>query len=83
MLFRSDTQNVKTIFNSNVGTIDYNNGLITLNAFNPIDVDNTYGQLTITANPTTTIISSSFNRIVTIDPFDPTAITVNVTAKNS
>ena len=78
-----DNQNVKTIFNSNVGTIDYNNGLITLNAFNPIDVDNTFGQLTITANPTTSIISSSFNRIITVDTTDSTAITVNVTTKNS
>jgi hypothetical protein len=37
--------------------------------------------LTITANPLTSIISSSYNRIITVDPFDPTAITVNVIAK--
>jgi len=34
------------------------------------------------ATPTTTIVSSSYNRIITVDPFDPTAITVNVTAKS-
>jgi hypothetical protein len=44
-------------------------------------VDNPLGQLAITVNPTTTIISSSYNRIITLDPFDSNAITVNVTAK--
>jgi hypothetical protein len=78
-----NTTNVKTIFNSNLGTIDYSNGIITINNFGLYAVDNTLGQLTITANPTTTIISSSYNRIITVDPYDSTAITVNVTAKNS
>jgi hypothetical protein len=80
--YYNNTNNVKTIFNQNVGTIDYVNGVITLNSFGPYDVDNTLGQLTISANPTTTIISSSYNRIVTIDPFDPNSISVTVTAKN-
>lgn len=77
-----NTNNVKTIFNSNVGTVDYTNGIITLNSFNPYNVDNFLGQLTITANPTTSIISSQFNRIITVDPFNPTSIIVNVTPKN-
>jgi hypothetical protein len=78
-----DTTNVKTIFNSELGTIDYNKGVVTINNFGPYAIDNTLGQLTITANPTTTIISSSYNRIITVDPYDSTAITVNVTAKTS
>ena len=78
-----DTLNVKTIFNSNVGTIDYIDGVITLDSFNPVEIDNDLGQLTVTSNPTTTIISSSYNRIITIDPFDPAAIVVNVTAKTT
>ena len=73
--------NVKTIFNPNIGTVDYNNGVVTLSAFDPIQVDNIFGQLTITANPQTSIISSSYNRIITIDPYDPSAITVNVTVQ--
>jgi len=81
--YYNDTTNVKTIFNQNIGTIDYNNGLITLNSFGPINVDNALGQLTVTANPSTSIISSTYNRIITIDPFDPTAITVNVITKNT
>lgn len=74
---------VKTVLKNNVGQIDYKNGLITLNQFNPVSIDNLLGQLTITANPTTTIFSSSYNRIITLDPFDPSAITVNIIPKNN
>jgi len=81
-LYYNDTNNVKTIFNNNVGTIDYTNGIITLNALNPISTGDPLGQLTITANPVTTIISSTYNRIITVDDYDPAAITVNVTAKS-
>jgi hypothetical protein len=72
---------VKTILNPNLGTIDYTNGLITLNSFNPIQIDNPLGQLTITTTPKSSIISSSYNRIITIDPYDPGAITVNLTVQ--
>ena len=71
----------KTILNPNLGTVDYQNGLITLNNFNPIQIDNPLGQLTITATPKSSIITSSYNRIITIDPYDPAAITVNLTVQ--
>jgi hypothetical protein len=80
--YYNNTLNAKTIFNENVGTIDYVNGIVSLVSFNPVDIDNPLGQLTMTVNPTTTIISSSRNKIITIDPFDSSAITVNVTAKS-
>ena len=73
--------NVKTILNQNIGIIDYVDGTITLNDFAPFEINDPLGQLTITANPQTSIISSSRNRIITVDSFDPTAITVNVTAR--
>jgi hypothetical protein len=72
---------VKTVLNPNLGTVDYANGLLTLNSFNPIQVDNPLGQLTITATPKSSIISSSYNQIITIDPYDPGAITVNITVQ--
>lgn len=75
-------QGVKTILNS-VGTIDYETGIIQLASLNPYDVNNELGELTITANPVSSIISSSYNRIISVDPFDPNAITVNLTAKSS
>ena len=70
----------KTILNNNVGTVDYVNGIINLNSFNPVWIDNPLGQLTITANPTTTIISSTYDKIITIDPYDPNSIVVNLKA---
>ena len=79
--YYNNTLNVKTIFDSNIGTVDYTNGVVTLNSFNPLNVDNDLGVLTVTANPTTTIISSTYNRIVTVDPYDPNSIVVNVIAK--
>ncbi|NBP02458.1 MAG: hypothetical protein EBU90_20540 [Proteobacteria bacterium] len=77
-----NTKGVKTILNS-VGTVDYMTGLVELNSFNPLNVNNDLGELTITANPVSTIISSTYNRIITVDPFDSNAIIVNLTAKSS
>lgn len=79
----NDTIKGKVVVSSNVGTIDYMNGIVVMTNFNPISVENDLGQLTISAQPTTTIISSSLNRIITIDPFDPNAVSVSVTAKKS
>ena len=82
-LYRIDGVNGKVIVNSNIGTVDYTNGVVTLTGFNPYQVDNDLGQLTLSVNPTTTIVSSTYNRIVTVDPYDSNAIIVNVTAKTS
>lgn len=79
--YYNDTNNVKTVFDSDIGTVDYNLGVVTLNSFGAIDVDNPLGLLTVSANPTTTIISSTYNRIITVDPYDSNAVIVNVTAK--
>jgi hypothetical protein len=73
----------KVIVSDNVGTIDYTNGVVTLTNLNPVSIENDLGQLTISVKPTTTIISSSLNRIITIDPFDPAAVSVSVTARKS
>jgi hypothetical protein len=81
--FYYDNNNAKTILDSTVGTIDYEKGIVTLNDFSPRDVDNTLGQFSISVQPETSIISSSLNRIVTVDTFDYNAITVNVIAKTS
>ena len=81
--YYNNVKNVKTILNSNIGTVDYLNGIITLNNFNPYNIGNALGQLTISVTPTTDIVSSKFDRIITIDPYDSTAINVNLTAKSS
>jgi hypothetical protein len=73
--------NVKTILNNNLGTIDYVEGTITLPNFSPYDVNDPLGQFSIIANPKSNIVSSSRNRIIAIDTFDPNSIIVNVLAK--
>ena len=72
---------VKTILNPTAGTIDYDNGIAILTAFNPSDVNNSLGVLSIQATPTSTIISSSRDKIITLDTSDNNAINVNLTAK--
>lgn len=81
-LYYNNSDKVKIIYQENAGTIDYVNGIITLNSFNPLEVNNDFGQLSISSKPVSTIISSSTNRIVTVDTVnDPSSIIVNVTAK--
>jgi hypothetical protein len=80
--YNNANTNVKTILNTNIGTVDYQNGIISLNNFNPYGIDSALGQLAISVTPTTDIVSSTYDRIITIDQFDTTAITVNVTAKS-
>ena len=73
--------NIKTILNNSAGTIDYEKGMISLINFNPVDVNNPLGQLSITATPKSQIITSTYNTIITLDTLDPNAIIVNVTAQ--
>jgi hypothetical protein len=77
----SSQNNVKTILNTNAGVIDYDSGVVTLISFNPVNVDNIIGQLAVSVTPKTSIISSTYNGIITVDPYDVNAITVNVTDK--
>lgn len=79
--YYNNSSQAKTIVNYNEGIVDYVDGVVSLNSFAPIKVNNDLGQFIITASPTSQILSSSYNRIVTVDPFDPTSIIVNVTAK--
>lgn len=76
-----DSNNRKTILNDNIATVDYYNGTVSFINFNPNDVNDPLGQLTLTATPKTTIIESTKNRIVSIDEFDPQSVVVKVTAK--
>ena len=76
-----NSNKVKTILNYSAGTIDYTTGVINLANFNPYQIDNDLGVLSVTVNPAKAFISSSYNRIITIDPNDTSAIVVNVTAK--
>jgi len=73
--------NVKKILNANAGTVDYTQGIVTLTDFNPSDINNPLGVLSVQAVPTTTIISSARDKIITLDNTDPNAVNVNIVAK--
>ena len=73
--------NVKTVLNANAGTINYLTGKVTLTDFAPLEINNALGQFTISVVPDSTIISSTYNKIVALDEFDPEAITVNVSVQ--
>lgn len=72
---------VKYILNSNVGEVDYYNGKITLYNFLPFDVNNSLGILSIKAIPDTNIIYSKYNKMLTLNTNDPTAISINLKIK--
>jgi hypothetical protein len=66
--------------NPNAGTINYNEGIVTLKNFNASSINNEFGYLKLSAIPSSTIIDSDYNNILTIDEFDPAAVEVTVTA---
>jgi hypothetical protein len=66
---------------SNAGTIDYTNGVVKLSNFVPNRINSNDGLLRINASADSRIISSTYNRVITLDELDPLAITVNVRIK--
>ena len=72
----------RQIINSNAGTIDYLNGVITINDIRILAVNSTDGYLRLTIEAERGIIESVRNTIITIDETDPAAI-VNTLEKNS
>lgn len=72
---------VKTILNPTAGTVDYGRGIVTLTAFNPTEINNSSGILSIQGVPTSTIISSSRDKIVALDTSDPNSVNINITAR--
>jgi hypothetical protein len=73
--------NVKKILNANAGTVDYAQGIVTLTDFNPSAINSPLGILSVQAVPTSTIVSSARDKIITLDNTDPNAININIVAK--
>lgn len=70
---------IKNILTQNAGTVDFTNGVVTLTDFIPYTINNSDGYFRINALAENRNVSSSFNKIITYDSEDNTAITVNVT----
>jgi len=73
-----DNNNIKTILNASAGTIDYQFGVIKLNQFAPLDIDDPMKILKITAKPSSTNFESARSRIITIDDEDSVSINIEV-----
>ena len=73
-----DTNSNKIILEDNAGSIDYDNGIITISNFAPLSVAASDGVLNILVQPDVLSFTSQHQRILTIDPNDMNAITVNL-----
>ena len=78
--FYYDENSQKQIINSEAGTIDYTNGIITLTDFRVISVNEPDGQIRLTVRAEKGIISSQRNTIITIDEEDSTSISTELVA---
>lgn len=72
---------IKTVLQANIGLVDYLNGIIILSGFAPYDINNSSGTLSVNIIPDTNIITSTKNKLLTMDQNDPYAIKVNVSRK--
>jgi len=64
----------RQIINSNAGTIDYDNGILTINNIRFLTVDSDDGLIRVTIEAEKGIIESTRDTILTIDETDPIAI---------
>lgn len=68
----------KIILNKNAGTIDYVNGKITLDSFNPSDIGNDISEISIYIRPATYEFVSNKNRLITYDDSVQKTLTINL-----
>jgi hypothetical protein len=81
----TSSQSTKIVINANrnngvVGTIDYQLGKIAIEAFNPIAVNNSFGDIMVHIRPGIKIIQSKLDKMLVLDADDPTSITVKTVA---
>lgn len=80
----TSSSNVKTVINANknngvCGTIDYVLGRIYLDQFNPVSVNNDFGDIMIFMRPKSNIIQSRLNKMLVLDSSDPSSIIIKTT----
>ena len=75
-----DSNNIKKVINSNIGTIYYDDGYLVLNNFMPTSISDPFGTMIFKAQPNTNVFSTTRNAILTLDSTDPAAIDIRVSA---
>ena len=78
-----DTLAQRQIINSNAGTIDYNNGIVSINDIRFISVDSIDGLIRMNIEAEKGIIQSTRDTIITIDVDDSTSILTTLEKKNN
>lgn len=73
-----DEFKVKQIFSKEAGTIDYKKGIIKLNPFLPIDINDTNKYLKFYAIPQNQLLNSTRNSIITLDTNDMASVSIVV-----
>lgn len=76
-------KNVKYVLNESinegiVGTIDYVEGKISIENFNPVDIGNNFKSISLYIRPKSSIIKSQFNKMLVLDSTDSTSVNVNL-----
>ena len=72
--------NLKTI-NKNIGSVDFEKGVVVLNNFSPYDINNNNKSLNISIMSKSRIITSEQQRILTLDITDPSSIQTEIKIK--
>lgn len=72
---------IKTILRENVGEINYSSGTVTLNKFNPYELLNPLGYMSISVEPSSTIFYSTKDKILSLDLLDNSSINITLTQK--
>jgi len=74
------TDNDELVLNTNVGTVDYANGVVSVNRLNILNgVD--FFEIRMRATPSEQDIDSTQNSILVIDPDDSTAVTIRMSSQ--
>jgi hypothetical protein len=79
-MYYFDDNKVKKIINEEAGTIHYDTGIVVLNDFSPVSVEDAYGTVVVKAYPKNTVFSVSKNKILALDSTDPESLKINVLA---
>ena len=72
--YYDDVSSVKKTIDDNIGVIDYKNGVVTIDNFQPVSVSDPFGTLVVYATPIKKVFNSVQNQIITMDLSDPGSI---------
>lgn len=73
-----DDNNIKIVFSEEAGTIDYVDGIVTLENFNPLDINDDLKVLKFFATPQNSLFNSAKNCIITLDIENQAAVSIEV-----